>query len=144
MTRGLHRVQQDKDGPVALAVAILTGSANLRGAACTRNPRLFDPDVSASALGFTSHRDREKAVEATCVGCPARGACWAWASELPSMRITGPTAATSGVKSVMRPRRPRPPRTATPEDPADVPDPPRPARRRGARSRGRPSIHRNR
>lgn len=101
------RARPGKDGPVALAAAILTGSADLRGAACTANASLFDPDVPAHVLGYRSDRDRERAVEATCVSCPARGDCWAWASRLNPQRITGPTAATAGLAGSMRARRGR-------------------------------------
>ena len=147
------RSVQGKDGPVALAVAILTGSADLRGAACTANARLFDPDVLAESLGYGSDRDREWAVETTCVSCSARGACWAWASGLSTQRVMGPTAATMGLAGSMRPRRGRPARTEAPttasgrrspasEDPDPEPAHPRPPRRPGARRRGRPSVHR--
>lgn len=142
------RVLARHDGPVALAAMILTGSADLRGAACTANPRLFDPDVDHAALGFSSMSAREAAVAATCQTCPARGACWAWASGLNSSRVTGPTAYTAGIAESMRQRRRGRPRQSTPsamsEDPAPVPSPPRPTQRRGTRSRVRPSIHRKR
>lgn len=148
LTRGRRSVRE-KDGPVALAAAILTGSADLRGAACTANARLFDPDVPAQTLGYDTDRAREHAVEATCQRCPARGACWAWASGLSNQRVLGPTAATAGLAGSMRPRRGRPARTqaSTPASPAsEDPDPeparPRPFRRPGPRRRGRPSVHR--
>lgn len=143
------RSVQGKDGPVALAVAILTGSADLSGAACTENARLFDPDVPAESLGYETDRARERAVEATCVSCPARGACWAWASGLSTQRIVGPTAATAGLAGSMRPRRGRPTTASGQRSPASGgPDPeparPRPPRRPGAQRRGRPSVHRRR
>lgn len=139
---------------MALAAAILTGSADLRGAACTEAPRLFDPDVPAESLGYETDRARERAVEATCVSCPARGACWAWASGLSTQRIVGPTAATAGLAGSMRPRRGRParaqaPTTAsgqqTPVSGDSDPEPARPRPRRpGPRHRGRPSVNRGR
>lgn len=142
-------------GVVGLLVEILGGSADLRGAACTAEPRLYDPDVSAQALGYESDEEREAAIAATCISCPVRGACWAWASEQSANRIAGPTAASYSVGLVMRsrkPGRPRPtvaalqaPSTPEPatEDPEPMPARPRPSGRRGARSRVRPSIHRN-
>lgn len=147
-TTTVRRPNRTHDGPVALAVAILTGSENLSGAACVGRARLFDPDVSHDALGFSSPSAREAAVAATCISCPARGRCWAWASELTQhRRVTGPTAATSGIAETMRARRPGRPRSkasATPEDPDPEPSRPRRSQRRGARSRVRPSIHRRR
>lgn len=83
------------DGPVALAAAILEGSADLRGAACTAHPRLYDPDVRAAGLGYASEAERWDEVQATCISCPARGRCWAWAAELSATRKpAGPLAAT--------------------------------------------------
>lgn len=146
-----------KQGPVDLVAAILTGSADLRGAACAGMGRLFDPDVAHAELGYPDQIARESAVEATCVGCPVRAQCWAWASRLPSLRVTGPTAASSSVGLVMRARKPGRPRTEapyrprksvteppTPEDPEPEIPRPGPARRRGARRRVKPSINRKR
>lgn len=80
------------DGPVALAAEILRGTADLRGAACTSEPKLYDPDVQASELGLTDV-ERWEAVKAICVGCPARGRCWEWASGLNGhRRPRGPLA----------------------------------------------------
>lgn len=141
-----------KQGPVDLVAALLTGSADLRGAACAGMGRLFDPDVAHAELGYPDQIARERAISATCVGCPVRAECWAWASRLPSLRVTGPTAASSSVGLVMRARKPGRPRAEAPYRPrrpaAELPAPeiprPGPARRRGARSRITPSINRRR
>jgi hypothetical protein len=160
-----RRYAQPRGGAVELLERILTGSADLAGANCRGLGPLFDPDVPAESLGYAGRDEREEAIAATCVSCPVRGQCWAWASELSMSYVVGPTAATASVPLVMRHRPPgRPPRPVAalqaagepppaPEDPepapgrprpAPAPAPPRPARRRGARSRVRPSIHRAR
>ncbi|GAA1480622.1 hypothetical protein GCM10009624_10620 [Gordonia sinesedis] len=83
------------DGPVALMAEILEGTADLRGAACTARPRLFDPDVEHSEVGHTSAADRWREVRRICQSCPARAACWAWATRAPHTRAPlGPTAAS--------------------------------------------------
>lgn len=83
------------DGPVALAAAILEGSADLHGAACTDHPRLFDPDVHAADLGHASESERWDQVQGVCVSCPARARCWAWADGLSHhRRPLGPLATT--------------------------------------------------
>ncbi|MCX6470370.1 MAG: hypothetical protein NTW76_13780 [Corynebacteriales bacterium] len=92
---------------MALAVRILTGSADLSGASCIGRAELFDPDLLAESLGYPDEAARWAAIQATCVGCPARGRCWAWVTELTDYRKPlGPTAA-----SVLTPfsdrRRPR-------------------------------------
>lgn len=144
-----------REGVVELLELVLIGSADLRGAACRGRGPLFDPDVGHRALGYDSDEERETAVAATCISCPARGACWAWASGLNSQRVAGPTAASVSVASSMRSRpsgRPRrraalqAPTELTPasEDPEPTLARPRPTRRRGARHRVRPSIHRSR
>lgn len=148
MSRGYA---QPKGGVVELLARILTGSENLRGAACAGRGPLFDPDVPAEALGYAGRDEREEAIAATCISCPVRGQCWAWASELSMSYVVGPTAATASVPLVMRHRPPgRPPRPVAalkesaepppaPEDPEPARDRPRP---RGARHRVHPSIHR--
>lgn len=116
------------DGPVALASAILTGSADLRGAACTSEPRLYDPDVSAEDLGLTD-RGRWQAVKDLCVACPARGACWEWSTGLSNhARPRGPLADVyqDPFAAVRRWERRGP--TAAEDPPPPTPDPePEPA-----------------
>ncbi len=144
-----HRATRGKDGAVDLLAAILFGSADLHGAACTGLGRLFDPDVTAAAVGFATDKARHDAIAQTCRGCPVRGQCWAWATRLHPDRVSGPTAGTVSVAGVMNGRGPRRPRRAAtaqsiPEDPETALARPGPPRRRGARSRVRPSIHRHR
>ena len=80
------------DGVVALMATMLEGTTDLRGAACTANPHLFDPDVPAETLGLTDI-ERWRAVQATCIGCPARAACWDWATSVGNHgRPRGPLA----------------------------------------------------
>ncbi len=83
------------DGPLALVAAILAGSADLAGAACVDSPCLYDPDVRAESLGYPDEDARWSAVTDTCVGCPARGRCWAWMDRTSVYAApTGPTAAS--------------------------------------------------
>ncbi len=127
------------DGPVALAAAILEGSANLAGAACTATPRLFDPDVKAADLGHPDEGTRWAAVTRVCRSCPARGRCWQWSQDMAAARRpAGPTAAS--VANPFRMRR----RTSVVVPPTTPPATPESRRRRGARARVRPSIHRRR
>lgn len=124
------------DGPVALAAEILRGTANLRGAACTAQPRLYDPDVSAEELGLTD-AERWGRVKATCVQCPARGRCWEWANGLTGhARPRGvlPDVIQNPFASVRRWERQR---LAAEEEPAPG-APPTPRRGRHLK----PSIHR--
>ena len=95
------------DGPVALAAAILAGSADLRGAACRGRGRWFDPDVDHTALGYPTREARRAAVEELCVGCPVRARCWQWSTSISPNRVAGPTAATSHVASALWPRNRR-------------------------------------
>ena len=125
---------------VTLLEAILAGSADLRGAACTNSPQLFDPDVPHTDLGYPTPRARARVIEATCVGCPVRRECWAWAHRQPGSRVVGPTAATSSVGMVFGKRH-------HPDIVGVSHEPPSPAVwtvRRGARKRGRGSKHRRR
>lgn len=88
--RGRH------DGPVALAAEILRGSADLRGAKCVEYRDEFDPDLHARDIGYDDEADRWAIVQLVCRACPARGACWAWASELSGhRRPAGPLATTT-------------------------------------------------
>ena len=105
MSREL-RVSPGTPGMVALLESILEDSPQLRGAKCTAQPRLFDPDVRHDELGFISRQARTRAVENCCLSCPARGQCWEWASTARG-RVSGPTAATANVASALSPRRRR-------------------------------------
>lgn len=125
---------------VTLLEKVLAGSADLRGAACTENPRLFDPDVAHTDLGYPTPQARRAAIEATCVGCPVRRECWAWAHRQPGSRVVGPTAATSSVGMVFG-KRHHPDIVGVSHEP---PPPAVWAVRRGARKRSRGSKHRRR
>lgn len=94
---------------LGLMVAILRGSADLRGAACVGHARLFDIDVRASEVGHADETHRWAAVAAICQTCPVRGRCWEWASVQPSTRFSGPAAATSGNPFLPRGRQTRTP-----------------------------------
>lgn len=89
---------------LGLMAAILTGSADLRGAACVGRTALFDPDVPAESLGHADESARWEETQRVCQSCPARAACWAWASELPSGRVSGPVATTTVNPVCMRRR----------------------------------------
>ncbi|MET9199033.1 WhiB family transcriptional regulator [Gordonia sp. NPDC003585] len=131
---------------VTLLESILAGSADLHGAACTATPRLFDPDVTHSALGFPTAHARADAVETVCVGCPVRDRCWEWAHHQPKLRVTGPTAASRHVAQALTTRSHSRARrtTDTPTVPTcDAVPTPTPSRR-GARRRIRGSRHRRR
>lgn len=92
------------DGSLGLALAIVEGSANLRGARCTEFPADFDPDRRAEDLGFATEGQRWQHCQVVCRACPARGECWAWATELPAQaRPRGPLADTAA--SPFRPGR---------------------------------------
>lgn len=123
---------------VSLLEQILAGSADLRGAACTSHPRLFDPDISHRTLGYASADERHRQVAATCVGCPVRRECWAWVQRTPRLRVSGPTAATMHVGSVLRSV------PSQSEEPPEMSPTVKVRGRRGARDRVRGSRHRQR
>ena len=144
-------------GALGLLVEILRDSENLRGAKCVDYRDEFDPDVPAADLGYADEAERWDMCNTVCRACPVRGECWAWASGLTVHRAPlGPTAATQINPFRMgRPRRSRPALAAllAPTEPEPMPEVPEgqepeisrpgPTQRRGARSRVRPSIHRN-
>lgn len=78
-------------GPIALMAAILAGSENLAGAACTTDPAAHDKERWAGETRSESLRLAD-AVE-HCQRCPARQRCLTWASRQPRGRITGFTPA---------------------------------------------------
>ncbi|MGY3555652.1 hypothetical protein ACVWY6_003865 [Williamsia sp. R60] len=78
---------------VALLEWIIRGTNDLRGAACTACPDLFNTAIPSPFLGHTN-ASRWALVQATCKTCPARAACWAWAAQTPNSGASGPTAAT--------------------------------------------------
>lgn len=135
-----------RDGPLGLLAMILRDAPDLRGARCTEYPREYDPDRTASELGYADEDERWQMVQTICRACPARGACWAWSSSLSRSRVTGPTATAAANPFRLRAaRRAAACRSAeVSEDPEPEIIPPRPAQRRGARSKVRPSINRKR
>lgn len=148
-----RRGRRADEGALGLLVEILRDSENLHGAKCVEYRDEFDPDKLATEIGYASESERWDMCQVVCRACPARGACWAWASRQHESRVSGPTAASQinpfNLRKRGRPRaeapyRPRMPATPTPspEDPEPDPSRPRPSQRRGARSRVRPSINR--
>ncbi|WOC12578.1 transcriptional regulator [Gordonia sp. MP11Mi] len=96
----------DPGGCERLLARMLWESPKLTGAACTRDPRLFDsrdPDESVDAAA-----DRHEQAVALCWQCPALTACREYADSLSSYRrVDGVIAARAPARmqTAGRPRK---------------------------------------
>lgn len=142
-----RRQQRPEGGPIALAAAILRGSANLHGARCVDYVGEFDVDQHAEDLGYRDERERWEFCQVVCRACPARASCWSWADGLTGHRKPAGPLATTTVNPfpITRAQRARHQHTE-PVAEAEPPGPPpsTPTRSRGARARIKPNVNRNR
>lgn len=144
-----RRQQRPEGGPIALAAAILRGSANLHGARCVDYVGEFDVDQHAEDLGYADERERWEFCQVVCRACPARASCWSWSEGLNGHRKPAGPLATTTINPfpITRAQRARHQHTEPApqlEEPAPAPDPPRSKPKRGARAQIKPSINRKR